>query len=213
MACWTSHLMSIVVTEMGCWLPEGSQLTNTFGASLPEENLNADRTEGIEFTLGHRNKIGQVSYGVQGNFNFARSKMTRQIHGEYESSWDVWKSATEGRWSGIGWGYTTAGQFQNYDQIYNAPVQSGDRGNTMILPGDYYLQDVNGDGYIDGNDMKPKYYGLNMPALNYGVTLTAEWKWFDFMALFQGAACYSIQIPDNLRNYAPWEGNSSCLSV
>ena len=46
-----------------------------------------------------------------------------------------------------------------------------------------------------------------MPALNYGVTLTAEWKWFDFMALFQGAACYSIQIPDNLRNYAPWEGN------
>ena len=43
--------------------------------------------------------------------------------------------------------------------------------------------------------MKPKYYGLNMPALNYGVTLTAEWKWFDFMALFQGAACYSIQIP------------------
>lgn len=193
----------------GLLATRGSQLTNTFGASLPEENLNADRTEGIEFTLGHRNKIGQVSYGVQGNFNFARSKMTRQIHGEYESSWDVWKSATEGRWSGIGWGYTTAGQFQNYDQIYNAPVQSGDRGNTMILPGDYYLQDVNGDGYIDGNDMKPKYYGLNMPALNYGITLTAEWKWFDFMALFQGAACYSIQIPDNLRNYAPWEGNSS----
>ena len=193
----------------GLLATRGSQLTNTFGASLPEENLNADRTEGIEFTLGHRNKIGQVSYGVQGNFNFARSKMTRQIHGQYESSWDVWKSATEGRWSGIGWGYTTAGQFQNYDQIYNAPVQSGDRGNTMILPGDYYLQDVNGDGYIDGNDMKPKYYGLNMPALNYGVTLTAEWKWFDFMALFQGAACYSIQIPDNLRNYAPWEGNSS----
>ena len=158
----------------GLLATRGSQLTNTFGASLPEENLNADRTEGIEFTLGHRNKIGQVSYGVQGNFNFARSKMTRQIHGEYESSWDVWKSATEGRWSGIGWGYTTAGQFQNYDQIYNAPVQSGDRGNTMILPGDYYLQDVNGDGYIDGNDMKPKYYGLNMPALNYGVTLTAE---------------------------------------
>ena len=75
----------------------------------------------------------------------------------------------------------------------------------MILPGDYYLKDVNGDGYIDGNDLKPKFYGLNMPAMNYGVTLTAEWKYLDFMALFQGAACYSIQIPDNLRNYAPWE--------
>lgn len=193
----------------GLLATRGSQLTNTFGASLPEENLNADRTEGIEFSLGHRHKIGEVSYGIQGNFNFARNKMTRQLHGDYESSWDVWRAATEGRWNGIGWGYTTAGQFTNYDQIYNAPVQSGDRGNTMILPGDYYLHDVNGDGYIDGNDLQPKFYGLNMPALNYGITLTASWKWFDFMALFQGAACYSIQIPDNLRNYAPWEGNSS----
>ena len=193
----------------GLLATRGSRLTNTFGASLPEENLNADRTEGIEFSLGHRNKIGEVSYGIQGNFNFARSKMTRQLHSDYESSWDIWRAATEGRWNGIGWGYTTAGQFTSYDQIYNAPVQSGDRGNTMILPGDYYLQDVNGDGYIDGNDLKPKYYGLNMPALNYGFTLTASWKWFDFMALFQGAACYSIQIPDNLRNYSPWEGNSA----
>lgn len=77
-----------------------------------------------------------------------------------------------------------------------------------MLPGDYYLEDYNGDGYIDGNDMKPMYYGLNMPALNYGFTLTATWKWFDFLALFQGSACYSLQIPDNLRNYASWEGNS-----
>lgn len=185
-----------------------TQLTNTFGASLPEENLNADRTEGIEFSVGHRGRIGEVMYGIQGNFNFARTKMTKQVHGEYESSWDKWKSATEGRWSNIGWGYETGGQFQNYDQIFNAPVQTGDRGNTIVLPGDYYLEDYNGDGYIDGNDMKPMYYGLNMPALNYGFTLTATWKWFDFLALFQGSACYSLQIPDNLRNYASWEGNS-----
>lgn len=58
----------------GLLATRGSQLTNTFGASLPEENLNADRTEGIEFSIGHRHKVGQVSYGIQGNFNFARSK-------------------------------------------------------------------------------------------------------------------------------------------
>lgn len=193
----------------GLLATRGSQLTNTFGATLPQENLNADRTQGIEFSAGHRGKIGEVSYGVQGNLNFARTKIVRYVHGDYSSSWDAWRSATEGRWSGIGWGYITAGQFHNFDQIYSAPVQSGDKGNTNILPGDYYLKDLNGDGYIDGNDMKPMYFGLNMPALNYGFTLTASWKDFDWMALFQGAACYSIQIPDNLRNYAPWEGNSS----
>lgn len=192
----------------GLLATRGTQLTNTFGASLPEENLNADRTDGIEFTLGHRGQIGDVSYGIQGNFNFARTKMTRQIHGAYESSWDKWRGATEGRWNNIGWGYVASGQFQNYDQIFNAPVQTGDRGNTIVLPGDYYLEDYNGDGYIDSNDQRPMFYGLNMPALNYGFTLMAGWKWFDFMALFQGSSCYSIQIPDNLRNYAFWEGNS-----
>ncbi|MCD8080759.1 MAG: TonB-dependent receptor, partial [Bacteroides sp.] len=35
------------------------------------------------------------------------------------------------------------------------------------------------------------------------------WKEIDFTVLLQGAARYSIQIPDNLRSYAPWEGNSS----
>ena len=29
-----------------------------------------------------------------------------------------------------------------------------------------------------------------MTALNYGVTLTAEWKWFDFMALFKGSLLF-----------------------
>lgn len=193
----------------GLLATRGSQLTNTFGASLPEENLNADQTRGIEFTLGHRGKVNDFQYGVQGNFNFSRTKTTRVVHGDYTSSWDVWHGATEGRWYGVGWGYATQGQFTNFDQIYGAPVQTGDKGNTSILPGDYYLEDTNGDGYIDGNDEVPQYYGLNMPALNYGFTLTAAWKGIDLMMLFQGSACYSLQIPDNLRNFAPWEGNSS----
>lgn len=188
-----------------------TQLTNTFGASLPEENLNADCTQGIEFSVGHRQTVNGFTYGIHGNFNYARTKKTRFIHGEYSSSWDKWRSAQEGRWEGIGWGYTTAGQFTNYEQIYAAPVQTGDKGNTSILPGDYYLQDTNGDGYIDGGDLLPMYYGLDMPAINYGVTLSVAWKNIDFMALFQGSAGYSIRIPDNLRNYAPWEGNSSAF--
>ncbi|HKO79817.1 MAG TPA: SusC/RagA family TonB-linked outer membrane protein, partial [Chitinophagaceae bacterium] len=32
-------------------------ITNTFGASLPQENLESYRTQGIEFTIGHSNRI------------------------------------------------------------------------------------------------------------------------------------------------------------
>jgi len=198
-------------TRDGLLATRATQLTNTFGAALPEENLNADRTQGIEFTLGHRGKVKDFTYGAQGNFNFARTKQTRVVHGDYTSSWDIWKGATEGRWYGVGWGYKTHGQFTNYDQIYGAPVQSGDKGNTSTLPGDFIVEDVNGDGYIDGNDLTPQYYGLNIPALNYGFTLSGSWKNIDLVMLFQGSAYYSLQIPDNLRNYAPWEGNSSAF--
>lgn len=198
-------------TRDGLLATRGTQLTNTFGASLPQENLNADRTQGIEFTVGHRGKVRDFTYGAQGNFNFARTKQTKVVHGDYSSSWDKWRGGSEGRWNGIGWGYTTLGQFTNYEQIYGSPIQTGDKGNTTSLPGDFYLKDVNGDGYIDGNDIKPMFYSLNMPALNYGLTLTGSWKNIDLMILLQGSACYTIQVPDNLRNYAPWEGNSSAF--
>ncbi len=188
-----------------------SQVTNTFGATLPQINYNEYRTQGIEFTIGHRNRINEVTYEIAGNMNFARTQNTRVLRGDYGSSWDYWHDGgATGRWLGVGWGYKTLGQFQSMDQIYNHQVvEANDKGNTLVYPGDYYLKDVNGDGYIDGNDALPMYYSVGMPALNFGINIGVQWKNFDLYALFQGSACYTIRIPDNLRNYAPWDGNSS----
>jgi hypothetical protein len=76
------------------------------------------------------------------------------------------------------------GQFQTYNQIYNWPVAIGAGGT---VPGDYYYQDWNGDGVIDGNDVHPiATYGL--PKFNYGFTVGASWKNVDLVMVFQGAA-------------------------
>ena len=194
----------------GLLATSATQITNTFGATLPQENLNADLTRGIDLAISHRNTIGELSYHLQGNFNFARTMLTDIVRGDYGSSMDKWRGGQEGRWEGTGWGYTTMGQYQSMEEIYNEPViQTGDRGNTRTLPGDFYLEDLNGDGYINGNDTKPMFYGLNMPALNFGLSVGANWRNFDLYALLQGSSAYTLEIPDNLRIAGPWNGNSS----
>ena len=40
-------------------------LPNTFGGTLPQENLNSDRVRGMEFSFAYRNTIGELSYNVR----------------------------------------------------------------------------------------------------------------------------------------------------
>src|SRR5690606_2746349 len=39
-------------------------LPNTFGGSLPQENLNSDKVQGFDFVIGHRNQIRDFRYNV-----------------------------------------------------------------------------------------------------------------------------------------------------
>lgn len=167
-------------------------LTNTFGATLPQENLNADRTEGFEFMVGHRHSIGDFSWGVSANMNFSRSKTTYKETAPYRSSMARWRdTGALGRWHDVGWGYIMDGQYQNYDQIRNGVIETGDRGNSKTLPGDYIHRDVNGNGIIDDGDRVPLFW-TGAPKMTYGATLYASWKSLDFNMLWSGAAKYTI---------------------
>ena len=48
-------------------------IPGTFGAAMPKENLESDRTKGFEVELRHRNRVGQVNYSVSGNIAITRS--------------------------------------------------------------------------------------------------------------------------------------------
>ena len=49
-------------------------LPSTFGATLPEENINKQDTRGFELMVGHANKIGDLIYDIRANVSWARSK-------------------------------------------------------------------------------------------------------------------------------------------
>ncbi|TAM93869.1 MAG: SusC/RagA family TonB-linked outer membrane protein, partial [Chitinophagaceae bacterium] len=139
----------------GLFATPALQVPDLLGASLPQENINGDRTRGIDFEITHQDHIGKFHYVVNGNFSFARTMNTHIAEVKQGNSYLDWLNNQSNRYQGIQWGYGANGQYQNYNQIVNSPVAVG-RGTVV---GDYNYQDWNGDGQIDGNDVHPIAYG------------------------------------------------------
>jgi TonB-linked SusC/RagA family outer membrane protein len=170
-------------------------LPNTFGASLPQENLNSDRVQGIDFDIRHRNKIRNFTYSVGFNMNISQAMDLYVEKGAYQSSYSKWRYDNSYRNKNVLWGYEVIGRFQNWEQIRNYPVfMDGGSGNVSQLPGDPIYRDVNGDGMISAEDARPIYWGAQQPPLQYGLNLSGSWKGLDFSLLLQGAARYTIDL-------------------
>jgi TonB-linked SusC/RagA family outer membrane protein len=169
-------------------------LPNTFGATLPQENLNSDDYRGFELTLGHNYQVGDFRYSVKGNMSLTRSKNRYIEQNDPINSFLYWRNNRSDRWNNIEYGYVCVGQFQNQDDINRWAVQDGS-GNTTLLPGDLKFEDFNGDGVINDLDVQP-IGRSNTPEIYYGFDITANWKGFDFSVLIQGATHYARYMRD-----------------
>ncbi len=181
-------------------------LPNTFGGTLPQENLNSDRVRGLELSFVHANTVGDFNYSISGNVNFSRTMNVYVEQGEFTSSWGAYRGKQENRWQGIVWTYNRIGQFQNEEEILFSPVQDGTLGNSNEMPGDFKYEDVNGDGVIDGNDITPNMYN-ETPRTNFGLSLSGSWKGFDLNVLLQGAANFTVRYTHAYTTMFWGEGN------
>lgn len=167
-------------------------LPTSFGKSLPQENLNSDKTRGFELVLTHRHTIGKVSYSVSANFTTTR-ELNRYVERAVSGNmYENWRNNTNDRYKSITWGYEALGQFQSFEEILNAPIQDGN-GNKSLLPGDIKYADINEDGIIDDKDKKPVGHS-DTPSMYYGLNLSVNWNGFDFTAFFQGAAGHEVKV-------------------
>jgi TonB-linked SusC/RagA family outer membrane protein len=193
-------------------------IPGTFGATMPQENLNSDQTSGFEISMGHRNRINQVRYSVTGNVSITRTKNIYIERGLSGSSYDNWRNNRSNRYNDVWFGMGYEGQFQSFEQIANHDVFTG-RGT---LPGDYIYEDWNGDGTIDDMDRYPIATTINPtsnttvggdakknhPLLNFGLTASADYKGFDINLLFQGAGMSYVSYGEQLREPLAWDGNA-----
>lgn len=195
-------------------------LPSVVGATLPQENLNSDRTRGIDLEITYKNNVGGLSYFIKGTYTYTRTKNIYVEKAKAGNSWDNWQNNTNGRYNDVWFAYGGQGQFQNFNQIYNNPVYY----NRGTLPGDYIYQDWNGDGQITSADMHPMYHnGINsantggnpstdypLPIISYGISLGGAYKGFDINLLFNGTAMISASYIEQLRE--PLWGGGNALS-
>lgn len=189
----------------------------TFGSAMPQENLNGDRTRGLEIQLGHRNNIGDFSYNVTANASFTRTMRLHYEEAQANSSYQRYRDAKSDRYNDILWGYGYNGQYESYNQIANSPVFA-DNG---VLPGDYLYEDWNGDGTIDDKDVHPigitsdSGYGgssyRNSPLVHFGLSFDCQYKGFDLNLLFSGAALSFVGPSEQMDQ--PFRDNGNALDV
>lgn len=162
------------------------------GYTLPAENVNSDAQYGEEISLSYADKIGEVNFNVGGNVSYTRSKNLQSYNPLFFNSWDQYRNSSENRFSSIDWGYEVIGQFSSQEQINNYTINNDGKGNRSLIPGDLMYKDQNGDGKIDQYDERPVGFGYGkQPNINFGFTLGASYKSFDFHADFSGGAGYT----------------------
>jgi TonB-linked SusC/RagA family outer membrane protein len=181
-------------------------LPGIVGANLPQENLNSDRNRGFEVELRHANQIGDIKYQVRGNVSYTRIRTNHYEMARAGNSYLNWRDGRNDRNNNIWWGYAGAGRMTNWDDIQYNPVYIG-RGS---VPGDYEYLDWNGDGWISDLDVHPLATNGQVPLVNYGVTISGQWKGVDLTMLLQGAGKKYVIAREFL--YQPLWSHTNALS-
>ena len=176
----------------------------TVGASLPQENLNADRNFGWELSLDYHSNIKDFNYFINPQVWRTRSMRTKWLETVANNQFDYWRNRTSGRYTEIWWGNESQHMFTSLDEIRNYSLPMG-QGAT---PGDWILNDWNGDGVVDGNDSHP-IATSGLPKINYGINLGGSWKDIDLAMNFQGAYGVYVQYGELLVEALPFGGQNT----
>jgi TonB-linked SusC/RagA family outer membrane protein len=169
------------------------------GYNLPNENLNSERTMGIEGTIAYQDKAGEFNYSASANATLARNKIMERYRPRFGNSWDQYRNQTHDRWDNINWGYQVIGQFQSVEEIKNYTINNDGQGNTTMMPGDLKFKDVNGDGVISNLDERPIGYGGadatvfggDNPLLSFGFSTGISWRGISLNTDWAGASLQS----------------------
>ncbi len=194
-----------VRNRSGLLATQANSLPDVVGVNFPQENLNGDRSRGIDLEVNHKNRLGNFSYSVKGIMGITRTMNTTRVQARAGNSYLNWENSTftANRWNNLYWGYGTSGQFENFNAIKNSPIYASR--NTVV--GDYRYEDWNGDGVISSQDSHP-ISTAGLPTLTYGLTLAAAYKNWDFNTTISGAGNVYVSYFEQL-NTPLWAGGNA----
>lgn len=182
------------------------------GADAPFINGGNVKNTGVELALSYRGNFGDFNYNVGVNGSYNKNEVGNIptadgiVHGAtaqlYDNSLEFYR-AQSGFPIGYFWGLTTNGIFQNEAEVNSYRSAAGTLIQPSAQPGDVKYVDQNGDGII--NDLDRSNIGNPNPDYTFGITLSANYKGFDFSMVASGVA--GNQIVQSYRNQANQFGN------
>ena len=172
--------------------------------NIPQINapFSTSRKGGYEFSINWQDRIDQVGYRLGVNYSFWDERQTRHT-GQSSDYWSPTFDDIGGRWMHpvYPYGLKTDGKYGDWNDMYNSMLHA----SRNMTTGTVALVDLNGDGRV--ND----YYFFNVPGTTpltqFGVTLGADWKGFDFEVFFQGATNVSGAMPSPMRSQQSYMWN------
>ncbi|RYE24720.1 MAG: SusC/RagA family TonB-linked outer membrane protein [Sphingobacteriaceae bacterium] len=167
-------------------------LPSTFGASLPQENLNSQNNRGFELSLGTNGKTGDLSYTISANVSYSRAKWDHYEEQVFTDPDQIRLRKSSGQWVDRAVGYISDGLFTSQQEINDLKF-TYPQGNAGLRPGDIKFVDLNGDGKLDFKDQTDIGSGT-VPNWMGGMNINLNYKSFDLQALFQGAFNFYSQV-------------------
>jgi TonB-linked SusC/RagA family outer membrane protein len=173
----------------------------TFGATLPDENYAIVDVKGLDVSVGYRNQIGKVQYGIVGNIGYAIDNVVQidvpaNIR-PYQNPLNLPLNTLKG--------YKSAGILRTQEDIDNYKAKVSTIFGRVPEIGQLVFQDIRGvtseepDGIIDANDQEV-LSTKGDPRLNYGFKFDIAWKAFRINMLWQGLGMWDIMMDEKTRD-------------
>lgn len=174
--------------------------STVLGVVTPMLNDGEVKNYGVEAGLSWKDRIGDFSYMLAGNFSFARNEIVNMDEGY--KPYEYLKNT--GNRIGQYYGLEAIGFFQDETDIKNSLPQSF----SQVVPGDVKYKDQNNDGVIDDYDKVAIGYSTVLPEITYGFSIGLGYKNVTLKADFQGVANYTL-VKNMESMYWPLVGNTN----
>ncbi len=183
-------------------LPRYASIPQTFGATLPDENIGKVDNKGIEAIFSYNERFRDLNLMVNSNITFAKSKIVFM-----DEPVDVEdRIRVTGRPFDQFFGLRAMGLFRTQEEIDNWAIQDG-HDNSSIKVGDIKYHDYDNNGVIDGKDIQ-MIGKSQIPEIIFGLNIGLSYKKFDLTMFFQGATGFNQYL-----RWDPFNLESNALAV
>ncbi len=161
-----------------------------FALDAYKDNVGSMRNSGIEINLSYNTKIGQVDFGIAGNFSYNKNEILDLGGGDPNKYLDATDGYSQRNKVGEAMNsyyiYRADGFFNSQEEADAYTVKYGNPFGKTFKAGDLRYVDTNKDGKLTADDRE--YCGSSDPKIIYGFNINAGWKGIDLSLMFNGAA-------------------------